>query len=55
MHGSVASSDHATEAMREIQRVCRSFGISHTTIQLQISDNDGECITCEGDSLCATR
>lgn len=54
VHCSVATTATHQVALRDIQRVCRSFGIDHTTIQLQ--DNVGECITCEpGDSQCVTR
>lgn len=53
VHCSVEA-DRATQALQDVQRVCRSFGIAHTTIQMQ--EDGGECITCAGDNyLCARR
>ena len=55
VHCSVESgTDNATQALRDIQQVCNSFGITHTTVQIQ-DEASGDCITCGTDHICATR
>mmetsp|Transcript_21941 Transcript_21941/g.62485 ORF Transcript_21941/g.62485 Transcript_21941/m.62485 type:complete len:461 (-) Transcript_21941:7-1389(-) len=65
-HGEPALTVHCRsvnpDAMSEIYKVCKQFGISHATIQVQA--DDGECITCRNgiidhhasgrDSMCSS-
>ncbi len=50
-HGSYSLSVHADAddvglALGEIQKICKGFGIDHSTIQLQPTRSDQSCVTC---------
>jgi zinc transporter 2 len=49
-HGDPALSVHCNSSnpntLQDVYKVCKSFGITHATIQIQFEIGDGPCITC---------